>query len=94
MSNAKFTFGKWEARVEQIAPTSKAECFTIATDDFDIVSPMLGIRSEHDALLMAAAPEMYEALLAFVSSYTAQTYMLDECESAEAILLKARGLES
>ena len=62
MTDTKFTPGFWEVRIEQILPTSKAECFTVATDNFDIISPMLGIRNEQDANLIAAAPDLYSAL--------------------------------
>ena len=50
--------------------------------------------ADADRALIAAAPKLYEALLSFVSRSTAQTYMPDECESAEAILLKVRGEKS
>jgi hypothetical protein len=62
MSTEKFTQGDWEVRVDQIVPSSKAECFVVATDEFDIISPFHGIRNESDANLIAAAPKMYEAL--------------------------------
>ena len=63
MSEFKGTPGAWEVRVEQITPGSNATCFTVATDDFDVVSPLLGIRCEDDAALIAAAPDLLEALL-------------------------------
>lgn len=63
MSEFRGTPGAWEVRVEQIAPGSNAACFTVATDDFDVVSPLLGIRCEDDAALIAAAPDLLEALL-------------------------------
>ena len=62
MSNTNFTQGDWQVRVDQIVPSSKAESFVVATDEFDVISPMLGIRNEYDASLIAAAPKMYEAL--------------------------------
>ena len=62
MSNTNFTQGNWQVRVDQIVPSSKAESFLVATDEFDVISPMLGIRNEYDASLIAAAPKMYEAL--------------------------------
>ena len=62
MSNTNFTQGDWQVRVDQIVPSSKAESFLVATDEFDVTSPMLGIRNEYDASLIAAAPKMYEAL--------------------------------
>ena len=62
MSNTNFTQGNWQVRVDQIVPSSKAESFVVVTDDFDVISPMLGIRNESDASLIAAAPKMYAAL--------------------------------
>ena len=62
MSDTNFTPGKWEVRIEQVVPTSKAVCYTVATDDYDVVSPRLGIRSEADANLIAASKALYEAL--------------------------------
>jgi hypothetical protein len=62
MSEFKGTPGAWEVRVEQIAPGSNATCFTVATDDFDVVSPLLGIRCEDDAALIAAAPDLLKVL--------------------------------
>lgn len=69
MSEFKGTKGAWEVRVEQIAPGSNATCFTVAADDFDVVSPLLGVRCEDDALLIAAAPELLEALRSIVSDH-------------------------
>ena len=63
MSEFKGTPGAWEVRVEQIAPGSNATCFTVATDDFDVVSPLLGIRCEDDAALIAAAPDLLDELV-------------------------------
>lgn len=52
-------------------------------------------RSEQECLananLMAAAPEMYEALQNFIHNSSAQTNLPSECEHAERILAKARG---
>jgi len=62
MSNTNFTQGDWQVRVDQIVPSSKAESFVVVTDDFDVISPMLGTRNEYDASLIAAAPKMYAAL--------------------------------
>lgn len=64
MSDMKFTPGQWEVRVEQIAPGSNETCFTVATDEFDVVSPLLGIRNEWDAELIAAAPMMADYIKA------------------------------
>ena len=62
MSSTEFTPGSWRTCIHQIVPSSTAECFVVETDDFDVISPMLGIRNEHDALLISAAPDMYRAL--------------------------------
>ena len=61
MSETKFTSGKWEVVVEELR-SSKREFFTVVTDSFDVISSDLCIRNEHDAHLIAAAPEMYESL--------------------------------
>ena len=93
MSNAKFTPGPWRFS------SAHNDIITMANIKQDVICDVEGsiyksLVKPENAHLIAAAPEMYEALLAFVSNSTAQTYMLDECESAEAILLKVRGLES
>ena len=100
MTDTKFTPGSWEVRIEQILPTSKAECFTVATDNFDIVSPMLGIRNEQDANLIAAAPDLYEALEIMLADYwegsecfdkESQAYAKTVINQSRAALTKARG---
>ena len=94
MSNAKFTPGPWRfsTALNCISTTATNIRQDVICDvDGSIYKSLVKPENAH---LIAAAPEMYEALLAFVSNSTAQTYMLDECESAEAILLKVRGLES
>lgn len=50
-----FTKGAWEPAIEQVTPTSNATTFTVVTDDYDIVSCRLGVRNEHDAVLIATA---------------------------------------
>ena len=91
MSDTKFTPGNWQFRIEQIVPTSRETCFTVATDEFDVVSAMLGIRSEHDAHLIAAAPAMFELFIDLLDNY--------ECgpevdRKIDAIVAKARGEKS
>jgi hypothetical protein len=44
-----------------------------------------------DANLISAAPEMYEALEAFVSNSSIYANYTAECEAAEIALAKARG---
>lgn len=46
---------------------------------------------EANANLIAAAPEMYEALQAFIDNSSCQVNFPHECEAAEAVLQKARG---
>jgi len=92
MSDTKFTPGNWQFRIEQIVPTSRETCFTVATDDFDIVSPMLGIRREQDAHLMAAAKKLYEALTRCKFDSLNMTFA--DLEFCEAAMAKARGEKS
>jgi len=90
----KWTKGQWEVRVEQIAPTSNETCFTVATDEYDVISPMLGIRKEEDANLIAVAPELYKKLdmlhsyLLEDDSHYAESQEFNEVET---LMAKARG---
>lgn len=93
MSDMKFTPGRWEVRIEQIAPGSNETCFTVATDEFDVVSPLLGIRNEWDAELIAAARDMYEALQQAITSMQDSGYQNSHVviRAGKAALAKARG---
>ena len=62
MSTGNFTKGDWRVQTEQIWPNSAKECFTVVSDEWDVVSPLLGIRLEADATLIAAAKKLYQAL--------------------------------
>ncbi len=64
MSNEEHTKGPWRIQREQLSPLSSKEGFTIITESFDIVSGHLAIRKEADAKLIAAAPDLLEALKA------------------------------
>ncbi len=64
MSNEEHTKGPWRTQREQLSPLSSKEGFTIITESFDIVSGHLAIRKEADAKLIAAAPDLLEALKA------------------------------
>jgi len=86
MTDTKFTPGDWEVRIEQIVPTSNETCFTVVTDDFDVVSPMMGIRNEFDAGLIAAAPKLYAALCSLSTGEG-----LPPGTTIEGLLAKARG---
>lgn len=62
MSNESWTKGEWRVQIEQLTPTSNATGYTIVTDDYDVVSTNMAIRNESDAVVMAAAPDLYAAL--------------------------------
>ena len=70
MSNEKFTKGEWviEEVEEAGFRNTNSLCLCVVTRDFDVISPVLGIRNNHDAHLIAAAPEMYK-LLESLSDY-------------------------
>jgi hypothetical protein len=60
--NGNYTPGPWEVEYGQIHPASEKEAYTIRTDAFDVVSGHLLIRREADAALIAAAPDLADAL--------------------------------
>jgi hypothetical protein len=60
--NGNYTRGPWEVEYGQLHPSSEKEAYTIRTDAFDVVSGHLLIRREADALLIAAAPDLADAL--------------------------------
>jgi hypothetical protein len=92
MSNTNFTQGDWQVRVDQIVPSSKAESFVFATDEFDVISPMLGIRNESDANLIAAAPKMYAALSQLLTDNHVHGHTTPETlNNIEKLLAEARG---
>lgn len=62
MSEAKFTKGAWRVQIEQPYPHTPSQILTVVTDDFDVVCVPHGIRNQHDATLISAAPEMYKFL--------------------------------
>ena len=62
MSEVKFTNGEWRVQIEQPYPHTLSQILTVVTDDFDVVCVPHGIRNQHDATLIASAPEMYKFL--------------------------------
>lgn len=89
MSDTKFTPGEWEVRMEQITASSSG-CYTIATDERDVVSATLGIRSEADANLMAASKLLYDMLNECANQLSAMGAN-GHARLARAALAKARG---
>lgn len=62
--STKHTPGPWSYRKAQTHPTSKVYSYEVFTPAYDVASatPHVGIRKEADARLMAAAPDLLEAL--------------------------------
>ena len=89
MSNEKFTKGEWviEEVEEAVFRNTNSLCLCVVTRDFDVISPVLGIRNNHDAHLIAAAPEMYK-LLESLSDYDENQMHKKEINE---LLAKARG---
>jgi hypothetical protein len=89
MSNEKFTKGEWviEEVEEAGFRNTNSLCLCVVTRDFDVISPVLGIRNNHDAHLIAAAPEMYK-LLESLSDYDENQMHKKEINE---LLAKARG---
>lgn len=97
MSAPQFTPGPWLA--DPVVPNAKRAFYIVgnldgnnATVDIGTVGPTLSPRAEANARLIAAAPELYEALDALVgfarnNATVGQAYVDD----AEAALAKARG---
>lgn len=84
----------WEVRVEQITPTSNETCYTVVTDEYDIVSPMLGIRKEEDARYIVHCVNNHKRLLEVlrnVMAYLPQTdgWTVKDMEIDEARTLLA-----
>lgn len=95
MAKVKHTPGPWEAQLTEVYPGHKKYVYEIVTPDYDVVSALLNIRKEEDARLIAAAPELFEALEELLRrvQYDAecQTYWPDAQAKAQAALSKAMG---
>jgi hypothetical protein len=91
MSNEKFTKGEWviEEVEEAGFRNTNSLCLCVVTRDFDVISPVLGIRNNHDAHLIAAAPEMYALLKFLVENDSINDHSIDK--EVLTLLTKARG---
>lgn len=90
MSEAKFTKGEWRVQIEQPYPHTPSQILTVVTNDFDVVCVPHGIRNQHDATLIAAAPEMY-AMLESLDVYDGSSGSVKLQNDIESLLAKARG---
>lgn len=91
MSELKATPGPWRV-IEKAKPVGWAH-FEVAWSDYDELVCDI-VYEEADAHLIAAAPEMYEALDAIVNCWDGPLYkhqMLPNIVKARAALKKARG---
>ena len=91
MSEAKHTPGPWEVQESGSGMLSS----TFITDPRgDIIASMMGpYRDNYDARLIAAAPEMLEALELVVSTYEAGGWPSATIVVAKAAIAKATGKE-
>ena len=92
------TPGPWAVQVAEPIITSHATAYEIVTDDFDVVGGRVGIRSAADACLIAAAPDVYEALEALVELERGDLVgeqfkkaLLLALRRSDVVLAKARG---
>ena len=91
---SKHTPGPWTVQLAQITPTSKATKFEVVTDEWDVVAGRVGIRKESDAILIASAPDLLDALDNLLSACQLPG---DHCEMEQAIaagiaaIAKAKG---
>ena len=83
---SKYTPGKWEA---QSHPTKYIELWKVVAPDMTVA---IGIMREHDARLMAAAPEMYDLLKVWVTVQAQPTLMYAR-ERARELLASIDGTE-
>lgn len=87
MSGEKFSQGEWYI---QDMDWRKRHILCVVTDNYDVISPDLGVRNKCDANLIACAPEMYHALNDIV-----KLGLDDDCkiniDSLKQLLAKARG---
>ena len=97
MSETKFTKGDWQARkgfiMVSLPLCGEAEAHIIdGPDNMDIAYLPKGYpNSKANAHLIAAAPELYEALEAMVKITETYCDEPDEVDVARAALAKARG---
>lgn len=57
-----WTPGPWTVQLTCPSPRTRATAFEVVTEDYDVAAGYIGIRKAEDAQLIAAAPELYEAL--------------------------------
>jgi len=88
MSEAKFAKGEWRVKIEQPYPHTLSQILTVVTDDFDVVCVPHGIRNQHDATLIAAAPSMYSMLQELLDG--GSLHRMD-AKAISDLLAKARG---
>lgn len=96
MSEAKFTPGPWSLDREHSPDDSYGHWYHRITAGHGYSENgfrLSGIVNPHDAHLIAAAPELYEALYELVASIKLvdPEYLQDEIEFASKTLAKARG---
>lgn len=91
MSEAKFTKGEWRVQIEQPYPHTPSQILTVVTDDFDVVCVPHGIRNQHDATLISAAPAMYNLLERLTNPNNCKKDIIHLLGEADNLLAKARG---
>lgn len=89
------TPGPWNAVYTQLNPVDEQFAFCIATDRYDVVSGDMAIQNEADATLIAAAPDMLEALEALLNRIQhdkdAKHWFVEEQIMARNAIAKAKG---
>ena len=88
-----WTPGPWAVQVAEPMITSRATAYEIVTDGFDVVGGRVGIRSAADACLIAASPDMADALRQWQHAEETgdDAELANARKSRDMALAKARG---
>ena len=89
MSERKWTKGTWWVERDEYSDIEKYGVYAI--DETPVVSHFTAIEHEHDAHLIAAAPELYEAVSLVRSRLQGSLEQQGLQEIVDAALAKARG---
>jgi len=88
MANEKFTKGYWGV---QGVEWRNRQVTCVVTDDFDVISPDIGIRNICDAYLIAQSKNMYRMLVKIHDSMAGNGEYGEFYYDVRELLAKARG---